>query len=71
MTKWEYQVLSLVTRASNHEESLSKQLNAQGANGWELVSVEGRRPSSDYLGNSTFLLIFKRPVKATRGRVIK
>jgi hypothetical protein len=44
---WEYQVISL--KASEPGSSLQNRLNGQGAQGWEIVGINGN------------LIIFKRP----------
>jgi hypothetical protein len=44
---WEYQVISL--KASESGGSLQNRLNGQGAQGWEIVGINGN------------LIVFKRP----------
>jgi len=59
MTEWEYQVVRLKGKSPGLPEQLERQLDMQGAKGWELVTVmvvPGKQLA-------LYLAIFKRPAE--------
>ena len=54
---WDYKTINFIpsTNPKENLEALTKQLRAEGIDGWELVTVV------PLVANSLFLFIFKRP----------
>jgi hypothetical protein len=62
MTKWEYQVVSILAREYGPDNMGLKELTDLGNEGWDLVSVvQPVRGANDPYDGSRLLFIFKRP----------
>ncbi|MGE5405176.1 MAG: hypothetical protein ACM3PP_09555 [Candidatus Saccharibacteria bacterium] len=63
-TKWEYQVLvNDVHINMDNREELMMYLNAMGADGWELISVQVREEETMTTRVPIVSYIFKRPAE--------
>ena len=59
MTQWEYRI---VENSDAAYSQIAEMLNDLGSQGWELVSVKGRKPGTESIFLKLNVFYFKRPL---------